>query len=295
MPVTANNSNPRGRSVAALAAICLSGLLAACSLLPGKNKIDSDKLDAALNNRLGGASTCVVLTDVKSGAVAYQYGADDICMAQLPPCDTFDVPAALIGLDRGVITPRSVYKWDGSPQPVAAWQADADIAKAYHDGIRWWWEDLSQAIGHDGVADGLKRFDYGDKLADGPERSFWEGPRNGGALALSTRQQAAFFRRFYTGGLGVKPDTASFVQELLVDEVRDDSRRGKATISSAPGACSVDPAGARAVGWSAGRLTTRDHDLIFSASVVGENAPPGMLVEQKLKDAFADAGLWPAG
>jgi len=273
----------------------LALLLASCSLLPGKHKIDSDKLDAAVNTRLGGASTCVVLMDMKSGAVVYQYGADDICMGKLPPCDTFDVPAALIGLDAGVITPQSVYKWDGSPQPVAAWQTDADMAKAYHDGIRWWWEDLTQAIGHDRIADGLKRFDYGDKQADGPERSFWEGPKNGGILGISTRQQAAFFRRFYAGGLGANPATTSLISGMLVDEVRDDSRLGKATITSAPGLCSVDPAGARAVGWSAGRLTTRDNDLAFAVSVVGENAPPGIEVQQKFKDALADAGVWPPG
>jgi beta-lactamase class D len=292
MPRTVNRISCFARSAGMLAA---AALLASCSLLPGKGRIDHDKLDAALNNRLGGASTCVVLIDVKTGLIVYQFGADDVCMAQLPPCDTFDVPAALLGLDQGVITPQSIYKWDGSPQPVAAWQTDADLPKAYHDGIRWWWEDLSQAIGHDRVADGLKRFGYGNKLADGPERSFWEGPRNGGTLGISTRQQAGFFRRFYTGNLGAKPATNSLIQGLLVDEVRDDSRLGQATITSAPGLCAVDPAGARAVGWSAGRLTTRDRDLTFAASVVGENAPPGVEVQQKLKDAFADAGLWPAG
>ena len=51
----------------------------------------------------------------------------------------------------------------------------------------------------------------------------------------------------------------------------------------------------RAVGWSVGRLQTADRDLIFAASVVGENAPPGVQVQLKLKDSFADADLWPAG
>ncbi len=295
MATSLSKIKPAARAVRAIVALGLSGLLASCSLPAGKARIDSDRLDSAINARLGGASTCVVLADIRSGAIVYKYGADDICMARMPPCDTFDVPAALIGLDQGVITPRSIYKWDGSPQPVAAWQTDADIAKAYHDAIRWWWEDLSQAIGHDHIADGLKRFGYGNRLVDGPERSFWEGPKAGGALGLSTREQARFFQRFYSGALGVKPATAVLVQSLLVDEVRDDSKLGRATITSAPGLCAVDPGGVRGVGWSAGRLTTRDRDLAFAASVVSENAPPGIAVQQKLKDAFADAGLWPAG
>ena len=274
--------------------LSLAGLLGACSLLPGKHPIDSDKLDAVLNARLGGASTCVVLTDLKTGAVVYEYGAADICMMQLPPCGTFDVPAALIGLDQGVIMSQTIYKWDGTAQPVAAWQTDANISKAFHDDIHWWWQDLSQAVGHDRFAAALKQFDYGNKLADGPERSFWGGPQDGGALGISTRQQATFFRRFYAGALGVKPATASFVQSLLIDEVRNDSQMGQATISNVPGSCVVNADGSRGVGWSVGRLQTRDRDLIFAASVVGENAPPGLAVEQKLKDSLAAAGLWPA-
>ena len=273
----------------------LLGLLGACSLLPGKHPIDHDKLDASLNNRLGGANTCVVLSDARTGAIAYQYGALDVCMAPLPPCATFYVPAALIGLDAGVITPQTVYKWDGTVQPIGAWQTDADITRAWHNDIQWWWQNLTQTTGHDRLADALKRFDYGNHIVDGPERSFWQGPQNGGSLGISTRQQAAFFKRFYEGSLGAAPATTSFVQSLMVDEVRDDSRMGKATISNIPGSCAINADGSRAVGWSVGRLQTPDRDLIFAASVVGENAPPGVQVQLKLKDSFADAGLWPPG
>ena len=273
----------------------LLGLLAACSILPGKHPIDRDRLDTALNNRLGGASTCVVLSDARSGAIVYQYGALDICMAPLPPCATFDVPAALIGLDDGLITPQTIFKWDGTPQPIGAWQTDADIARAYHDDIQWWWQDLSHSIGRDRMAAALQRFDYGNRMTQGPERSFWQGPQSGGTLGISTRQQAAFLRRFYEASLGAKPATTAFVESLLVDEVREDSRTGKAVISYAPGSCAVNADGSRAVGWSVGRLRTPDHDLIFAASVVGENAPPGLQVQLKLKDSLADAGLWPAG
>ena len=82
--------------------------------MPGKGAIDQDKLDAALDSQIGGAGTCVVIDDVKTGAVVYQYGAKDVCGAPLPPCATFDVPMALICLDAGVVTPKSIYKWDGA-------------------------------------------------------------------------------------------------------------------------------------------------------------------------------------
>ena len=268
-------------------------LMASCSLLPQKHAIDKDKLEAAIDADMGGRSTCVVLIDAKTGAGLYQYGSPEVCMTPLPPCGTFDVPLALVGLDSGLITPQTVYKWDQTPQPVKAWETDADVTKAFHDDIQWWWGDLAAAIGHDKLSDALHRFNYGDKSADGPAKSFWMGLPNGGALALTTEQQAAFFKRFYEGSLGVKPTTTQFMQDLLVREVRDDSRTGRAVFSAAEGACPSNADGSNNVGWAAGRLQTKDHDIVFAASVNADNAPPGVEIRDKLRDIFASGGLWP--
>jgi beta-lactamase class D len=277
------------RIVALGAALLLGG----CWLLPQKHPIDSDKLEAAIDAEMGGRSTCVVLEDAQTGASLYQYGSAEVCRTPLPPCGTFEVPLALIGLDSGLITPRTVYKWDQTPQPVKAWETDADVAKAFHNDIQWWWGDLAAAIGHDRLSDALRRFDYGDKSADGPAKSFWMGLPNGGALALTTQQQASFFKRVYEGSLGLKPATTQVMQALLVREVRNDSRTGRASFSAAEGACPSNADGSNTVGWAAGRLETRDRDIVFAASVNADNAPPGVEIRDKLRDIFASAGLWP--
>ncbi|MBV9511965.1 MAG: hypothetical protein JO303_16955, partial [Caulobacteraceae bacterium] len=81
--LTAAPRHPARIAASALAA----AMLAACSLShAGKGAIDSDKLDAALDSRIGGDTTCVTLRDVKSGAVVYQYGNKGVCPVQLPPC-----------------------------------------------------------------------------------------------------------------------------------------------------------------------------------------------------------------
>ena len=150
-------------------------------------------------------------------------------------------------------------------------------------------------MGHDRFAEALTRFNYGNRLADGPAQSFWMGLQNGGALTISTRQQAAFLRRFYQDALGVKPQSSQVVQDLLVDEVRNDSKLGKAVISGAPGSCASAADGSGSVSWWVGRLQTGDRDLAFSASIAGQSPPPGIEVAQKIKDSFAAAGLWPTG
>ncbi len=278
-----------------MVAVGAAAMLGGCSLLPGQNGIDKDKLEAAIDASMGGANTCVVLLDAKTGLSVYQYGSAIVCRTPLPPCATFDVPLALIGLDQGVITPQTVYKWDLTPQKVKAWETDADLTKAFHDDIGWWWGNLASQIGHDKLSDAAHRFDYGNKLVDGPATSFWMGPPNGGGLSLSTEQQAHFFKRFYDANLGLKPATTQAVQDLLVREVGDDSRTGRATFSVAEGSCPSNSDGSNTVGWAAGRLQRKDRDLIFAASVNAADAPPGVEIRDKLADIFASAGLWSAG
>jgi beta-lactamase class D len=265
--------------------------LSVCACAPKSAPIKNpDTLETAIDKQMGGVGTCVILTDMHTGDVLYQYNDDKACKAPLPPCATFNIVTDLIGLDQGLITTTSVAKWDGSPQPVRAWQADADITKAYKNGVDWWFQRLAGAIGHDRYAKALKDFGYGNQTIAGPLPLFWQGPHSGGGLTISTRQQVDFLRRLYTGKLPVKPDTAKFIQALMVDEQRGG---GAYTVSGEIGSCPADTDGSSNVGWWIGRLKTPTRDVAFAASVVAADAPPGTEIEQTLKDTFANAGLWP--
>ena len=218
----------------------LALVLAACSqnpFAPAKPAavLNTDKLEAEIDQKMGGIGTCVIIADVASGHELYRYNAPE-CRAPLPPCSTFDIPSALAGLDAGVITPATVVKWDGSPQPTKEWQADADIGAASQKSILWWWQRLSTQIGHDRLEAALKAYDYGNRNVDGPPATFWLGPQSGGALALSTEQQLSFLRRLYNGGLPVKPQTAGVVAGLLPGETRTDAA-GPATVTGKAASC----------------------------------------------------------
>ena len=284
----------RRRGFAAL----LIGLLAACSPVangPPVARLDRDKLDAGVDAQIGGLGTCVVLADAKTGAQVYQYGHFDVCTRPLPPCSTFDMVNETIGLDAGLITPQTVFKWDGSPQPAKLWEADADLAQASRNGMAWWHQRLARLVGRDRFVRALSAFDYGSKDPAGPADGFWLGPQTGAGLTVSTRQQVEFLKRFYGGGLPIRPQTAAAVQALIPAETRTDPKGGQATISGVAASCASLADGSRNVGWWIGRLRTPQRDLIFAASVEGAQAPPGLEIERRLKAVFADAGLWPAG
>ncbi len=252
---------------------------------------DKGKLESAIDASFGGTGTCVIIADTASGAELYRYNSNAKCEILLPPCSTFEIPSDLIALDAGVITPQTVLSWDHTPQPIKSWQSDSSLKAAFRESIIWWNQALAEKVGQATYRDRLKAFDYGNKAPDGPPASFWMGPSVGGQLGLSTRQQAQFLHRFYAGKLPVKPESLQAVEAIMVDEIR-----GGSTMSGKTGSCASVADRSRQVGWWVGRLKSAKTDYVFAASVDGEseNSLPGIEVQDRVKTAFAEAGLWPA-
>ena len=270
-----------------------AAFLAACSPPPAKGPqaktVDFQALNTIIDSNFGGQGTCVSIREAKSGREVYSYGSNAVCMRQLPPCSTFKIANALIGLDSGLITPRAVVVWDGKPQLVKAWETDADLAKAFKLSMVPWFQKLARSVGHDVYAKQLKAFDYGSGDPEGPVDQFWLGPSVGGGLTISTRQQSAFLSRLYSGQLPVKAVSAMVVQEIMLDETKSGT-----VMSGKTGTCSSLADGSRQVGWWVGHLKSPDQDLTFAVSMEGASALPGRELQTRFKSALAKVGLWPA-
>jgi len=67
------------------------------------------------------------------------------------------------------------------------------------------------------------------------------------------------------------------------------------SLAAAPGgravSCPSNTDGSRLVGWAEGRANSQTRDLIYSATMEGENAFPGHELAARLDGAFAQAGL----
>lgn len=254
-------------------------------------QLDKARLETGIDQKFGGVGTCVIIADTSSGDEVYRYNSNAVCMNPLPPCATFQVPLTLMGLDAGAVTPATVLKWDKSPQPVRAWQHDADLKAAFSEGIHWWFAALARKLGPERLKQGLDAYDYGaEHKVDGPVTSFWMGPAEGGRLGVSTRQQVQFLHHLYAGKLPAKPEAAGVLKDLMVDEIRQGY-----TMSGKAGSCPTLSDGSRQVAWWVGRLTGPAGDRVFAASIEGQsdNALPGLEVQERVKSVFADAGLWP--
>jgi beta-lactamase class D len=272
--------------------------LAGCDKLPGRAAaaaFDKDQLEAALDPSVGGPDTCMVITDVGSGAELYRYGAQSVCNRPLAPCNTFNIPLALIGLDDGQMKPGETWAWDGKVQPYKAWEHDTDLAGAWRSGAGWFFQRLAREIGPARFRQQLSAFGYGQGAPVGNPEAFWQGPAAGGGLFISTRGQAQFLRKLALGTLPVKPEASRAVQALSADLTR-----GATALSDLGASCPSTADATRNVSWWVGRIQGADvagkpgRDLVFALSIESQNPLPGNEIRSRALPIFSRVGLLPA-
>lgn len=105
--------------------------------------------------------------------IMYDEGADRYTIfnkalseTRLPPCSTFKVFHALIGLDSGVLDrddARTLMKWNGKPSSIAAWNHDQTLASAMRHSVVWYFQRVATGIGEERMQRGLDRIGYGNR------------------------------------------------------------------------------------------------------------------------------------
>jgi len=266
--------------------------LVACDKLPGRAPpgpvFDKAALEAGLDPSIGGPDTCVVMLDAKTGASIYQYGAPSVCNRPLPPCNTFNIPLALIGLDDAKLNPDEVVAWDGKPQPFKAWEHDVNLGGAWRTGSGWFFQKLARDIGPDGFRQQLSAFGYGQGQPIGAPEAFWQGPAAGGGLFISTAGQAAFLRKMAVAELPIKPQAIDEVWGLMADQTRS-----HVVLADIGASCSTLANDARSVSWWIGRMRGPDRDRVFAVSIESDKPLPGFEIRTRLIPIFAHTGLLP--
>ncbi|HEY4029137.1 MAG TPA: penicillin-binding transpeptidase domain-containing protein [Caulobacteraceae bacterium] len=266
--------------------------LAGCNWLPGQgNKlgIDKDRFEAALDPKVGGPDTCMVIKDTGNGDELYRYGAESVCNRPLAPCGTFHIPLTVIGLTDGKVTPGDVVKWDGKVQPYKLWERDYDLQGAWRTGAQWWFQRVATQIGPERFKQALSAFDYGQGKPIGRPDAFWMGPAAGGGLYLSTRNQADVLRKLAHGALPAKPEAQAAVQALMADKTR-----GQTQLYDLGALCPSIADASRDVSWWIGRIKAPNRDVVFALSIESANPLSGLEIRSRMLPILTRAGLLPA-
>jgi beta-lactamase class D len=266
--------------------------LAGCDLIPGQGsgfKLDKDRFEAALDPKVGGPDTCMVIKDTERGSELYRYGAESVCNRPLAPCETFEVPLTVIGLSDGKVAPADVWKWDGKVEPYKAWERDMDLNAAWRSDARWWFQRLAVAIGPQRFGQALSSFGYGQGKPIGRPDAFWMGPAAGGGLYLSTRNQADVLRKLARTALPAKAEAQGTVQGLMADSVR-----GQTQLYDLGASCPSIADSSRDVSWWVGRIKGAKSDLVFALSIESANPLSGREIRSRMLPILTNAGLLPS-
>jgi beta-lactamase class D len=131
------------------------------------------------------------------------------------PHSTFDPAIALVGLEVGSLNDElEVFRWDGKPKPVRAWERDHDLASGMCYGPAWMFQEIARRIGRPRMKDWLERLDYGNADIAGGTDLFWLQ----GGLRVSAMEQVDFLHRLAEGRLPATQRAQRLVRDALAVE-----------------------------------------------------------------------------
>ena len=219
---------------------------------------------------------CFGLMNLATGQLAFNDSS--LCQQRLPPASTFKIPHALIALEEGVLKPDEVFRWDGTPRAVQAWNQDQTLDTAMRRSALWVFQGLATRLGREREEAWMKRLQYGNAEASGDITTFWLG----GPLRISPEEQLQFLARLYRGQLPVSAATQETVKRTLVQgpetvsHIRDGIDMGGpwkegAVLSAKTGSLTLPEEN---LTWLVGHVATKEGAFVFVSAV---RSPPGPL------------------
>jgi beta-lactamase class D len=216
-----------------------------------------------------------LLFDLKEEKPLVEYNPQ-LCDTKLPPCSTFKIANALIGLDKGILEDENtLFKWDGTEQLFAIWERDHNLESAMRNATIWYFQRLAEKIGEDTYRQYLARFDYGNRDISSGLTNFWLGK----SLLISPNEQLQFLSKLYTNRLPVTRHAMDTVKKILVLENSPSWKLSGKSASNFE----------QPLGWFVGHLNIDEKEYIFVTCIRGGKAsgPHAKAVtEQILHDYF---------
>ena len=179
---------------------------------------------------------------------------------RVSPASTFKIYSALFALEEGVITPDSTrQKWDGSPQPFAAWMQDQTLSSAMQDSVNWYFQNLDRQTGLSSLASYYNRISYGNCDLSGGVRDYWTT-----SLTISPLEQVHLLSGLLNNQWDFAPENIQAIKDSLL--LSDASVCGGRLYGK-----TGSIGDSRQIGWFVGFLETDGHTYCFAVNMQGES------------------------
>jgi len=143
----------------------------------------------------------------------------DRCNMGFSPASTFKIPNTLIAFETGVITPQTIFQWEGEKRRNPRWEADMDITQAYQVSNVPVYQDIARRIGLERMQSYIRLLHYGemDIRADNLDKFWLEGNS-----MITQYQQIYFLKQLYEQTLPLKQQTFDEMKKIMLWEQTDD-------------------------------------------------------------------------
>jgi len=131
------------------------------------------------------------------------------------PAATFDLAAAVIGLETGAISCETeVFAWDGNPRFRVALERDHTLATAMRDNADWMFQEAARRVGKARMREWLDRLECGNRDMAGGVDLFWLQ----GGLRVSAIEHVEFLHRLAESRLPATHRAQRLVRNAMVVE-----------------------------------------------------------------------------
>lgn len=266
------------RRTAAIGAACIAFGLA--SVAGGDQARAEGPLDlpSAFSRAFEGTQGCAAVRDAAPGA-GTAVSDQKQCERRLPPCATFELPATVIAIDRGVVPDANTPV--RRPQPQQSEPSEGvTLRDAFRRPVPAVYEEIARRIGTDGFNRALAAMRYGNAETGGPVERIGRGDDDNG-LTLSAVEQVDFLAKLRRGELPISAEAQARTVEILPSE-----KIGDATLYWKNGACD-------GTAWSVGWVDRGDRSVIFAAAETKQQ-PSAEEVAGRVRRLLTDLALTPS-
>ena len=192
-----------------------------------------------------------------------------------PPCSTFKIWNALIGLEEGIIKDpaESFYKWDGQRRQIAEWNKDLTLADAFKVSCVPAFQTLARSIGGERMKSWIRKIDYGNHDLSAGVDTFWLPKAGRTTILISPEEQTELICRLLNGKLPVRGKSVSTLCEIMkledshLGHLYGKTGSGVLILPSVDNVSSEDPS----IGWLVGFLRHQDKNYAYACIVIGPN------------------------
>lgn len=202
---------------------------------------------------------------------------------RLPPCSTYKIPHALIGLECGILTgPDQRFPYSGEARPIKDWERDHSLRSSMYYSVVPIYKWLAAEIGRERMRSWLNLFSYGNRDISSGQTSFWLGE----SLEISAIEQIAFLRNLIEGRLPVASASFAVVDEITrLERFADGEYHGKTGSSYKNGNW--------VLGWWVGWISRGTDRYVFAGNIRDTDNASGFAARRCIEQALKHLGLLP--